>query len=83
MALPIEFCVIDDGPGAPDAIAPHLFDPFITSKVSGSGIGLALVDKLVTGMGGIVEYAREGVPERTVFRVLLPRALATGGTQPS
>ena len=74
MALPIEFCVIDDGPGAPEAIAEHLFDPFITSKASGSGIGLALVDKLVTGMGGIVEYAREGTPARTVFRVLLPRA---------
>jgi two-component system nitrogen regulation sensor histidine kinase GlnL len=74
MALPIEFCVIDDGPGAPAAIVHHLFDPFITSKAGGSGIGLALVDKLVTGMGGIVEYAREGLPERTVFRVLLPRA---------
>jgi len=76
MALPIEFCVIDDGPGAPEGLAPHLFDPFITSKAAGSGIGLALVDKLVTGMGGIVEYAREGTPERTVFRVLLPRAQA-------
>ncbi len=74
LALPIEFCVVDDGPGAPDALVPHLFDPFITSKASGSGIGLALVDKLVTGMGGIVEYAREGSPQRTVFRVLLPRA---------
>ncbi|WP_298691124.1 ATP-binding protein [uncultured Sphingomonas sp.] len=74
MALPIEFCVIDDGPGAPATLVLNLFDPFITSKTAGSGIGLALVDKLVTGMGGIVEYAREGVPERTVFRVLLPRA---------
>ena len=74
VALPIEFCVIDDGPGAPHAIAEHLFDPFITSKPAGSGIGLALVDKLVGEMGGIVEYAREGHPARTVFRVLLPRA---------
>jgi two-component system nitrogen regulation sensor histidine kinase GlnL len=74
IALPIEFCVIDDGPGAPPEIAEHLFDPFITSKPQGSGIGLALVDKLVTAMGGIVEYAREGSSERTVFRVLLPRA---------
>ncbi|WBO24243.1 two-component system sensor histidine kinase NtrB [Sphingomonas abietis] len=74
LALPIELCVIDDGPGAPEAIADHLFDPFVTSKPSGSGIGLALVDKLVGEMGGIVEYAREGQPGRTVFRLLLPRA---------
>lgn len=74
MALPIELCVIDDGPGAPDAIVPHLFDPFVTSKPAGRGLGLALVDKLVSEMGGVVEYAREGTPERTLFRLLLPRA---------
>ncbi len=76
IALPIEVCVIDNGPGAPDAIVPHLFDPFVTSKSSGSGLGLAIVDKLVTEMGGIVEYAREGIPARTMFRLLLPRAPA-------
>jgi two-component system, NtrC family, nitrogen regulation sensor histidine kinase GlnL len=76
LSLPIELCVIDDGPGAPPEMVPHLFDPFVTSKSSGSGIGLALVDKLVSEIGGIVEYAREGQPERTVFRLLLPRARA-------
>jgi two-component system nitrogen regulation sensor histidine kinase GlnL len=74
LSLPIELCVIDDGPGAPEEIVAHLFDPFVTSKASGSGIGLALVDKLVSEMGGIAEYAREGKPARTVFRLLLPRA---------
>jgi len=73
-ALPIEVCVIDDGPGAPDEIAEHLFDPFVTSKPSGGGLGLALVDKLIADQGGMVEYAREGSPPRTVFRLLLPRA---------
>lgn len=76
-ALPIEVCVIDDGPGAPAEIAHHLFDPFVSSKRSGTGLGLAVVEKLVTDMGGLVEYARdtrEGGPERTVFRLLLPRA---------
>nr|WP_223799800.1 ATP-binding protein [Sphingomonas nostoxanthinifaciens] len=72
--LPIEVCVIDDGPGAPDEISEHLFDPFVSSKRQGRGLGLALVEKLVSELGGMVEYAREGMPERTVFRLLLPRA---------
>jgi two-component system, NtrC family, nitrogen regulation sensor histidine kinase GlnL len=72
--LPIEVCVIDDGPGAPPEIAEHLFDPFVSSKKDGRGLGLALVEKLVADLGGLVEYAREGTPERTVFRLLLPRA---------
>jgi two-component system nitrogen regulation sensor histidine kinase GlnL len=72
-SLPIEICVIDDGEGAPEGIADHLFDPFVTSKKSGGGLGLALVAKLVDDHGGVVEYAREGQPARTVFRILLPR----------
>ena len=38
------------------------------------GLGLALVDKLIRDMGGIIQYAREGNPHVTVFRILLPRA---------
>ncbi|WP_253717021.1 nitrogen regulation protein NR(II) [Sphingomonas sp. AP4-R1] len=73
-ALPIEVCVVDDGPGPPHDIAEHLFDPFVTSKPTGRGLGLALVQKLIVDQGGMVEYAREGRPERTVFRLMLPRA---------
>jgi two-component system, NtrC family, nitrogen regulation sensor histidine kinase GlnL len=72
--LPIELCIIDSGPGAPMEIAESLFDPFISTKATGRGLGLALVDKLVRDMGGLIQYAREGKPERTVFRLLLPRA---------
>ena len=74
--LPIELSVIDNGPGAPPDIADHLFDPFVTGKADGQGqgLGLALVDKLVRDMGGMVQYAREGAPARTIFRVFLPRA---------
>jgi len=74
LSLPIEICVVDDGPGAPAEIAEYLFDPFVTTKKSGGGLGLALVDKMIADQGGIVEYSREGDPGRTVFRLLLPRA---------
>jgi two-component system nitrogen regulation sensor histidine kinase GlnL len=76
-ALPIELAVIDNGPGAPPDIAEHLFDPFVSGRPEGKGLGLALVDKLVRGMGGIVQYAREGAPEATVLRVRLARGDGT------
>ena len=73
-ALPIEVGVADDGPGPPDEIVDHLFEPFVSSQSSGRGLGLALVDKLVRNNGGIVQFAREEGPPRSVFRILLPRA---------
>lgn len=76
LPLPIEICVIDSGPGAPEDIAEHLFDPFVSSRPEGKGLGLALVDKLIRDMGGIIQYSREGSPHMTVFRILLPRATA-------
>jgi two-component system nitrogen regulation sensor histidine kinase GlnL len=72
--LPIELTIADNGPGAPADIEGHLFEPFVSSKREGQGLGLAMVDKLVRDMGGIVQYAREGEPPMTLFRVLLPRA---------
>jgi two-component system, NtrC family, nitrogen regulation sensor histidine kinase GlnL len=72
--LPIELCVIDDGPGVPNDMEEAMFEPFVTTKKSGRGLGLALADKLTRDTGGILQYAREGEPPLTVFRLLLPRA---------
>ncbi len=70
VSLPLEFCVQDNGPGVPTDLLPHLFDPFITTKTNGSGLGLALVAKIVGGHGGIVECDSQS--DRTTFRVLMP-----------
>ncbi|MCO6178248.1 nitrogen regulation protein NR(II) [Ciceribacter sp. RN22] len=70
ISLPLEFCVHDNGPGVPADLLPHLFDPFITTKTNGSGLGLALVAKIIGGHGGIVECDSQS--NRTTFRVLMP-----------
>ncbi len=70
VSLPLEFCVRDNGPGVPDDLMPHLFDPFVTTKPTGSGLGLALASKIVGDHGGIIEC--ESQPRHTTFRVLMP-----------
>jgi len=81
VSLPLEFCIKDNGPGVPDDLMPHLFDPFVTTKPTGSGLGLALVSKIVGDHGGIVEC--ESQPRRTVFRVLMPVYSGEGDIAPS
>jgi len=70
MSLPLMIQIEDNGPGVPDHLKPHLFDPFVTTKHNGTGLGLALVAKIVGDHGGIIECESEA--NRTVFRVLLP-----------
>jgi len=73
--LQIEIQVIDNGPGVPDNIRDVLFNPFISNKSSGQGLGLALVDKLVRDMNGLVQYERDKAGARSIFRVLLPMGM--------
>ncbi len=70
ISLPLMIQIEDNGAGIPDHLKPHLFDPFVTTKPHGTGLGLALVAKIINDHGGIIECDSE--PDRTVFRVLLP-----------
>ena len=70
VGLPLELSVKDNGPGIPQDIAANLFEPFITTKASGTGLGLALVAKIINDHGGVIEC--DSVMRRTVFRILMP-----------
>jgi two-component system nitrogen regulation sensor histidine kinase GlnL len=70
LGLPLLVTVRDNGPGIPEDIRPHLFEPFVSSKASGSGLGLALVAKMVGDHGGLIEV--DSRPGRTEFRLHLP-----------
>jgi two-component system nitrogen regulation sensor histidine kinase GlnL len=76
VSLPLEFCIRDNGPGVPEDLMPHLFDPFVTTKPTGSGLGLALVAKIIGDHGGIIEC--ESQPRHTIFRVLMPMFTGDG-----
>jgi len=68
--LPLMVSVTDNGGGIPEDLRPYLFDPFVTTKRNGTGLGLALVAKVIGDHGGIIEF--DSQPRRTVFRVFLP-----------
>jgi two-component system nitrogen regulation sensor histidine kinase GlnL len=68
--LPLLVSVQDNGDGIPEDLRSHLFDPFVTTKRNGSGLGLALVAKIIGDHGGVIEV--ETLPRRTVFKVSLP-----------
>jgi two-component system nitrogen regulation sensor histidine kinase GlnL len=70
-SLPLQIEVIDDGPGLPDAIRDDVFDPFVSGRENGTGLGLALVSKIMSDHGGWISVT--SVPGRTVFRLSLPR----------
>lgn len=77
--LPLFVAVRDNGPGIPEDIMPHLFEPFVTSKSTGSGLGLALVAKIIGDHGGLIEV--DSRPGRTEFRLHLPVITEKEGDQ--
>lgn len=72
--LPIEITISDNGPGVDPAIRDDIFEPFVSSKTNGQGLGLALVQKLVRDMDGRVSHERDDARGWTHFRIHLPVA---------
>jgi len=72
--LPIELRISDNGAGIDSALRDHIFEPFVTAKKNGQGLGLALVQKLVREMNGRVTHDRDEIKGWTHFRVHLPVA---------
>jgi two-component system nitrogen regulation sensor histidine kinase GlnL len=72
--LPLMISIKDNGEGIPDDIKAHLFEPFVTAKPNGTGLGLALVAKTIEDHGGVIEF--ESQPRSTLFRVMLPMYVA-------
>lgn len=69
-ALPVEIIIQDSGPGISENVRNRLFEPFVTDKPTGQGLGLALVSKIATAHGGLVEV--QSRPGKTTFSLLLP-----------
>ena len=76
--LPLVVSVRDNGRGVPEEIRAHLFDAFVTNKPTGTGLGLALVAKIINDHGGAIEFESE--PSRTVFRTMLPLQFPQGAS---
>ncbi len=77
--LPLVVTIQDNGAGIPEEVRPHLFDPFVTTKTSGSGLGLALVAKIIHDHGGVIEFSSD--QRGTAFHVMLPLHRTEKGTK--
>lgn len=78
ISLPIEISISDNGPGIAEDLRPHLYDPFVTTRSNGTGLGLALVAKIISDHGGIIECDTH--PGHTKFRILLPMSDQPSGS---
>jgi two-component system nitrogen regulation sensor histidine kinase GlnL len=69
--LPVEVAIVDNGPGIAPELRDHVFEPFVSGKAHGQGLGLALVRKLVRDMGGRIAHERDDKAGLTSFRINL------------
>jgi two-component system nitrogen regulation sensor histidine kinase GlnL len=76
-SLPLQIEIIDDGPGLPPAIRDDVFDPFVSGRENGTGLGLALVSKIISDHNGWISVS--SVPGKTVFRLSLSRVPRESG----
>lgn len=81
VGLPLLISIEDNGPGVPEDLRQHLFDPFVTTKQNGTGLGLALVAKIIGDHGGIIEC--DSGPRSTTFQALMPMQDNASGDQAS
>ncbi|WP_336986452.1 two-component system sensor histidine kinase NtrB [Altererythrobacter aquiaggeris] len=72
--LPIEVSIIDNGAGVDKSVSDHIFEPFVSTRKDGQGLGLALVSKLVRDMNGRIAHDRDERNSLTIFRLHLPVA---------
>jgi two-component system nitrogen regulation sensor histidine kinase GlnL len=70
--LPLQITIRDNGPGIPEDILGNLFEPFVTTKINGTGLGLAFVAKAVADHGGVIDV--DSGPRGTTFKLTLPMA---------
>lgn len=75
--LPLQVEIVDDGPGLPAEIAGEVFEPFVSGRENGTGLGLALVSKIISDHDGWISV--DSVPGRTIFRISLPVAPKKSG----
>jgi len=68
--LALELQVVDDGPGVPEEIQDRIFNPLVSGREGGTGLGLSLAQTFVQYHQGVVEF--ESRPGRTTFRIMLP-----------
>jgi two-component system nitrogen regulation sensor histidine kinase GlnL len=68
--LALELQIVDDGPGVPEEIQDRIFNPLVSGREGGTGLGLSLAQTFVQYHQGVIEF--ESRPGRTIFRILLP-----------